>query len=87
MNAKSFAKSGPVSVHVNMSEDFLYTTTQNGTNPSSNTKSIHSQSKARPTLFLFVVGHFFIIHRRVESSVFSVDRLGTYLPPAVCMIA
>ena len=42
MKAKSFAKSGAGAVPMVMPDDCLYTTPPNCTNPSSNTKFIHS---------------------------------------------
>ena len=42
MNAKSFARSGVGAVPMNKTDDCSYTTTPDCTNPSPNTKLIHS---------------------------------------------
>ena len=74
MSAKPFTKSGAGAVPVNMPEDCIYTTPRNVANPSSNMKFIHSHSLAQPTLkYIFVIGHFIGVHRRVEISVSFVD--------------
>ena len=74
MNAQPFTKSGAGAVPINMPEDCLYITPRNCANPSSNMKFIHSYSLAQPTLkYIFVIGHFISVYRRVKISVCFVD--------------